>query len=105
MKEKKARVEDAMYATRAAVEEAAARRNALEASVVQWEEVARIEALALAAGAGVQTDFLRAQASLFQARAGRTAAVADESLARVRLARAQADLTPRTLITLLEIVP
>ncbi|MEQ8329737.1 MAG: TolC family protein [Longimicrobiales bacterium] len=99
------KADEARAGARAAVEEAAARRNALEASVVQWEEVARIEALALAAGAGVQTDFLRAQASLFQARAGRTAAVADEALARVRLARAQADLTPRTLITLLEIVP
>lgn len=80
-------VEGAADAATTAVTEADARGEALEASVTQWAEVARIEALALEAGAGVQSDLLRAQAGLFEARAGLARARSDAALARVRLAR------------------
>lgn len=82
-------VEGAVDAATTGVTEAAARTAALEASVTQWAEVARIEALALEAGAGVQSDLLRAQAGLFEARAGLARARSDAALARVRLARAR----------------
>ena len=75
-----------------ALTEASARATALEASVVQWEEVARIEALSLEAGSGVQQDYLRAEAALFQARAGYARARYDEILALVGRARAQGTL-------------
>jgi outer membrane protein TolC len=78
----------------AAVEEAGALRLALERAARQSEEVARIEALALEAGAGVQTDFLRAEADLFQARAALAQARNGEILARIHLARVMGDLTP-----------
>lgn len=77
----------------AAVREAGALREALELAEAQSEEVARIEALALEAGAGVQTDFLRAEAELFQARAALAQARHREILARIQLARVQGDLT------------
>jgi len=82
-------VDAAVDAARAAVQEADARAQALGASVAQWEEVARIEALALDTGAGVQSDLLAAEASLFRARAGLARARYDRVLARVRLARAR----------------
>ena len=53
-------VEGGVEEALAAVEEARARRTALETAVEQAAEVARIEALALEVGSGVQTDFLRA---------------------------------------------
>ena len=83
------RVANAADAAETAVLEADARAEALALSVTQWEEVARIEALALDVGSGVQSDRLRAEAGLFQARAGHTRAIHDAALARVRLARAQ----------------
>jgi len=67
--------------------EATARLEALEAAVAQWEEVARIEALALEAGSGVQQDYLRAEAALFRARAGQARARYDLVLAHVARAR------------------
>jgi outer membrane protein len=76
-----------------AVFEADARVQALGAAVAQWEEVARIEALALEAGSGEQRDLLRAQAGLFQARAGEARARQDSILARVQLARAEGVLS------------
>ncbi|MEX2466852.1 MAG: TolC family protein [Gemmatimonadota bacterium] len=81
-------LEAATDEARAAVTEADARAQALTASVAQWEEVTRIEALALEAGAGVQSDLLMAEASLFRSRAGLARARYDRLLARVRLARA-----------------
>jgi outer membrane protein TolC len=77
---------------RAALAASDARVRALAASVVQWEEVARIEALALTTGAGVQSDLLSAEASLFRARAGLAQARAERLLARVRLARTSGTL-------------
>lgn len=76
----------------AALAEARARSRALAAAVAQWEEVARIEALSLDAGSGVQPDYLRAEAALFQARAGHARARYDEILALVGRARAQGTL-------------
>jgi outer membrane protein len=75
------------------VREARALREALELATAQSEEVARIEALALDAGVGVQTDFLRAQAELFQARAALSQARHGETLAWIQLARASGELT------------
>ena len=80
-------------ASETAVLEADARLEALQAAVTQWEEVARIEALALAAGSGEQRDLLGAEAGLFQARAGHARARQDALLARVRLARAEGVLS------------
>ncbi len=87
----------AVDAAQAAVLEADARVEALEASVAQWTEVARIEALALDAGSGVQADLLRAQARRFQASAGLARARSDAVLARVSLARAHGTLDTRWL--------
>lgn len=79
-------------AAEAALAEARARAEALAAAVAQWEEVARIEALSLEAGSGLQSDYLRAEASLFQARAGHARARYDEILALAGRARAQGSL-------------
>ncbi len=79
----------------ASVREAQALREALDLATTQSEEVARIEALALDAGVGVQTDFLRAEAELFQARAALSQARHGETLAWIRLARATGELTLR----------
>lgn len=96
-------VAGALDAANASVAESAARARALEASVAQWEEVARIEALSLETGAGVQQDYLRAEAALFQARAGRARARYDEILARVGRARAQGRLDRTWIDDALEI--
>ena len=82
--------------------EAEARSRALAASVAQWEEVARVEALSMASGAGVQQDYLRAQAALFAARAGHARARYDVVLALVGRARAQGNLDRDWMITALE---
>ena len=92
------RVAQAIDAARTAVVEAEARAEALDLAVSQWEEVARIEALALDAGSGVQADLLRAQAGLFRARAGHAAASYDAVVARARVARAEGRLD-RTWVT------
>lgn len=78
---------------RVAVVEADARVRALSRAVEQFTEVARIEALALEAGAGVQRDFLDAQAALFQSRAGLARARNARVLAHVREAAARGVLT------------
>ena len=88
---------------RTAIAEADARVEALGAAVEQWTEVARIEALALEAGSGVQNDLLRAEASLFEARAGHARAGYDAVLARVALAHATGELTMEWLNRALEI--
>jgi outer membrane protein TolC len=69
------------------------RVSALTAAVAQWEEVARIQSLSLEAGAGEQRDLLRAEAGLFQARAGLALASQDALVARVRLARVEGVLS------------
>lgn len=86
----------------AALAEASARADALRASVAQWEEVTRIETLSLETGTGVQQDYLRAEAALFQARAGYARARYDEILALVGRARAQGILDRGWMDTRLE---
>jgi outer membrane protein TolC len=90
---------DAAEATRTA---AAAKVQALQAAVEQWEEVARIEALSLDEGVGVQSDLLRAQAGLFRARAGLAQSRADLVVATVRVARARGALSMEWMDSALE---
>lgn len=77
----------------AAVETEQARAEALHAATIQAAEVVRIERLALDAGAGVQTDYLAAEAELLRVRAARSAARAAELGARVELARITGELS------------
>lgn len=91
-------VEEAGEQARAAWVEASSRARALTSSVEQHEEVARIEALALAEGAGVQSDFLRAEAALLRARAGLAEARGRTVLAAVQWARARGVLTLEWLL-------
>jgi len=86
----------------AAVEAARARVAALEAAVEQGAEVVRIERLSLEEGAGVQSDYLTAEAELLRARAALTEARAQEIIARVELARVAGELTPEWLARNLE---
>lgn len=95
-------VEDAVDAALVAYRSARARVTALEAAVEQSAEVARIEALALESGAGVQTDYLRAEAQLVQARSGLAQARHGEAQARVRLAQATGTLTMEWLAQMTE---
>ncbi len=99
------RVAQAIDAAETAVVEADARAEALDLAVAQWEEVARIEALALDAGSGVQADLLRAEAGLFQARAGYARARYDGVLSRINLARGGGTLDRDWLDEALEITP
>lgn len=80
-----------------AVEEQSARAAAVATAVEHLTEVARIEHLALEAGEGTQTDFLRAQADLRRARAELAQAEYGRVLALVQLARATGDLSPTWL--------
>jgi len=88
-----------------AVTETQGRAQALAAAVTQWTEVARIEALALDAGSGLQSDLLRAEAGLYQSRAGHARARYDNVLARVSLARTRGTLDMNWLNEVLEIRP
>jgi outer membrane protein len=94
-------VEDGVDASLAAFRASWSRVVALEAAVTQSEEVARIEALALEAGAGVQTDYLRAEAELLAARAALAEARARAVEARIGLARASGRVSPATVMDLL----
>jgi outer membrane protein len=98
-------VAQAIDAAETAAAAADARTEALAVAVTQWEEVARIEALALEAGSGVQADLLRAQAGLFQARAGYALARYDAVLSRIRLAGAAGTLDRTWLDEALETSP
>ncbi len=82
-------VAQAMDEADAALLEADARVAALEEAVEQFDEVARIEALALEAGAGVQRDFLDARAALFQSQAALADARNGRLMAWTRRAAAQ----------------
>jgi outer membrane protein len=99
------RVAEAVDRAMTAVRSAAARVAALEAAARQSEEVTRIDRLALEAGAGVQTDYLTAEASLFRVRAALTDARAAEVLARIELARIAGELTTEWLATHVENIP
>jgi outer membrane protein len=71
-----------------------ARTAAWRAAVEQLDEVTRIERLALDTGAGVQTDYLSAEADLLRARAALAESLNAELLARVELARVTGELSP-----------
>jgi outer membrane protein TolC len=95
-------VEEGALAASAAEEEALARAAALDQAVRSFEELVRVEALALAEGAGVQLDFLRAQAGLLEARSGRAIARRTATLAVIRRARILGYLTVEWIETLVE---
>ncbi len=84
---------------------AQARQSALAAAVEQFAEVARIERLALDAGAGVQTDYLAAEAELLRARAGLAEARHAAAGARIELARALGELSIDWIENNMETVP
>lgn len=87
------RTESAVDQALAALVEADARTAALDAAVTQFDAVVDVEQLALDAGAGVQTDFLDARASLLESE---TAAVRSRHAAiaaRIALALATGQLT------------
>lgn len=86
-------IDEAINRAFSALSYARARVDALESAVAQSEEVTRIDRLALDAGAGVQSEYLTAEADLFRARAALTEARALEVLARIDLARASGQLT------------
>jgi outer membrane protein len=99
-------VEDGVDAALAWYRTAVARVAALEAAEAQSAEIARIEALALEAGAGVQTDYLRAEADLLTTRASLAEARHGAMEARVRLARVTGGLDlARVLDLLVEVSP
>ncbi len=77
----------------AALREQHARVAALETAVAQSAEVVRIERLSLDVGAGTQTDYLDAEASLLSARASLIEARHAEISARVELARILGELS------------
>ena len=93
---------DAVDAALSAYRTARARTRALEAAVAQSVEVARIEALALESGAGVQTDYLRAEAELAGTRSALAQARHAAVEARLRLARATGDLSVSWLARMTE---
>ncbi|MGQ0813889.1 MAG: TolC family protein [Gemmatimonadota bacterium] len=72
---------------------ARARASALEAAIAQLAEVARIDRLALTVGAGVQSDYLTAEADLLRARAALSDARSLEILALIELARITGELS------------
>lgn len=71
--------------------------SALRRAVQLQTEVARIEQLSLDAGAGTQTDYLRAEAELARARSLLVEAEHAEIAARVELARVAGELTTEWL--------
>ena len=73
---------------RAGLARARARAEALAEAVAARAEVARVERLSLDVGAGVQADWLAAEADLLDARAALVRARADAIVAAVELARA-----------------
>jgi outer membrane protein TolC len=77
--------------------------EAFARAVRHSSEVVRIEQLSLEAGAGTQTDYLRAEANLSRARALLVEAQHAEIAARVELARVVGELTPEWLARNLEI--
>jgi outer membrane protein len=98
-------VEDAVEEAEASLVEARALRAALDIGLQQAQEVARIEALALEVGSGVQTDFLRSQAELFQVRASLVQARHQEIMASIQLARVTGQLDLTWFQDNMEVVP
>jgi outer membrane protein TolC len=76
----------------AALAEAGARDEELREAVARYAEVARVERLRLDTGAGVQADYLDAEAALLDARAGAVDARHSVVVARVEVARVIGEL-------------
>jgi outer membrane protein TolC len=72
---------------------ARARASSLAEAEARWAEVVRIEKLRLGVGAGVEADYLRAEADLFAARAAAVEAKNQIAAARAELARATGELS------------
>ncbi len=79
-----------------------ARAEALAVAATQAEAVVRIERLALDAGAGTQTEWLAATATLLATQTALIEARQSEVTARITLARLTGSLSAATLWTLLE---
>jgi outer membrane protein TolC len=90
-------IQESVDAAVTAVEEVQSRVLAMTRAVEHLTEVARIEQLALDAGAGTQTDYLRAEAQLSQARAALVQTRHAEIAARVELARVTGELSQEWL--------
>ena len=99
------RGQEALDRAMTSVQEQRARAAAVATAVRHLTEVARIERLALDAGAGTQTDFLRAEADLHRARASLVQAEYGEIVAVVELARTTGDLTLDWLRSTMETLP
>ncbi|MCI0435643.1 MAG: TolC family protein [Gemmatimonadetes bacterium] len=95
-------IANAVDALIARLNAAGERVAALESAVAQSEEVVRIERLALDAGAGVQTDYLSAEADLLAVRSALTDARRAFLSARIELARVNGQLTEAWLVDHLE---
>lgn len=76
------------------IEETRARVRSLVTAVARFEEVVRIEKLLVESGAGVEADYLDAEADLLAARAGLAEAQNGEMAARMDLARITGELEP-----------
>ncbi|NJD10331.1 MAG: TolC family protein, partial [Gemmatimonadetes bacterium] len=87
------RTADAVDAALGAWQAAHAQVAALTAVLAQAQEVARVEQLALRQGAGVQSDYLQAEAEVFRARAALAQARYTEVGAHVELARVTGELS------------
>ena len=85
------------------IEETKARGAALEVAITQLREVARTEALSLAEGVGLQSDYLSAEADLAGTRAEWSRTRAREVSAHVRLAQLLGRLSPEAVNNLLEV--
>lgn len=90
---------------RSSYDAARARVAALDASVQQATEVARITAMARDVGEGTQTDYLIAEAALFRVRSGLVQARHALVAARVELARVLGELSRNWIVTSLESQP
>lgn len=88
-----------------AVREMRARVVAQESAAAHLREVARIELLSLEAGAGIESDYLQAEAAFRRASAALVEARHGEIGARIELARLTGDLSSTWLATTLEPEP
>jgi outer membrane protein len=86
------RIADAVDGALGRIAAARARAQAWATAVEQSTEVARIERLALDTGAGVQTDYLAAEAELLRARAALAEARYVELIAGIELMRSMGEL-------------
>jgi outer membrane protein len=99
------RLEEEVDRAITALDETHSRALAITRVVDHMAEVARIEQLALAAGAGTQTDYLRAAAELARSRATLIESRNAEIAAAVELARVTGDLSLEWLDNALESTP